>query len=733
MVGGALGAALALAAQVAFPTIADAPGSPRVRLPRVTAAASPLRSEFADSEQVFARYLISLPDMANDIVDDDPTTYGFMGGGWWRPTGADDPRNSRVMEHVATLAWFYSTPRPWNAYAGNPALLARLEAAIRYYTALQRPDGSYPVANEDSSLAATAFGLVAQADTYELLLGTGVSEDTMDRLGRSIAAATAWVMNEESPHWQVPILVFNQVAGALVGAQRALQIAAADVTQETIDQRVSFLCANGQAPAGFFHESKGPDFGYNFTVAMPDLAWLFQQTQNQDIPKLVQRYVDFMQLALIPEPQGNSFTHVAALHARNILGALERPADDLRDRSALATAFLELVPGIAFLLPTQEEKSEARTAFALSAQPIGGLSKPDTSPRTWMYGPLAASGPTAQQRASVESALPMRARERFTKLAFGSWSDEYLFVRRPSYYFAGAFGERFDGELSTRQLGTLWSPTIGTILFSSNRRDGTGWATAAVDGTFSTRRSSSESQYFSDSVTNESRPLLRTDVSDADGVFAQRSESRAAPTAWATGWGFWDQGLRFSFSAAGTGPFIHELPFVLKPGDVLAFSDGTALAAGGPDRTLRTSYLTLTRGGDSVLFSLGEQPLLTTITATEIAAAGGTVHTVTITFEEQLGVHLAFLKADGSLTAEAHALPDGEIAMRVVAAGEIARKMTSLRVAETKAAFDVGSIGSDFTVVEQRLTAPQTPTTKITIEGLDARGAVLGSFSAQIR
>ncbi|MEQ7011036.1 hypothetical protein ABN028_33135 [Actinopolymorpha sp. B17G11] len=127
----------------------------------------PERALFAAEEQRLAPYLVILAPMANDIVDDDAETYGWMAGGWWRTPS--HPRNSRIQEHVATMGWFLAHERPWNPYYRDPALEARLDAAIGYYLGLQGPRGAWPVTYEEESLATTGFGMLALAGTLGYL------------------------------------------------------------------------------------------------------------------------------------------------------------------------------------------------------------------------------------------------------------------------------------------------------------------------------------------------------------------------------------------------------------------------------------------------------------------------------------------------------------------------------------------------------------------------------------
>ncbi|MBS3177249.1 MULTISPECIES: hypothetical protein [unclassified Pseudoclavibacter] len=701
--------ALAAAAQIALP----APALAATAMPKLAAIKSPARALFAENEQVLARYLMSLSGMTNDIVDNEDATYGFMGGGWWRPADTQTPTNSRIMEHIATLAWFYANERPWNPFYKNADLLTRLEAAIKYYTSLQLKDGTYPEYRGEPSLAATTFGVVAQADAYESLRKFGVSYDARLQLRQSMERAVTWFMNPKAAHWTPPVPVFNQVAAGLVAAQRTLQVLdKPTTTQAAVNERITYLMAKGQAPAGFFHEPYGVDFGYNFTVTLPDLAWLYRHTQHPDIITMVQRYSEFMRYAVIREPDTGQLSHIPALHVRNSVSNITRPAEDLSDRGALAKDFLAHVPDLAVFFPSVEEKAQVRSTFVASTKGISALGKPDTSPRTWMYGILAAPGPTKATRDVAEANLPILVSERFVKYGNGSKKDQYLFVRRPSYYVASVFGNwggdtRFKDARSTRQLGTLWSPTMGTILTSANNLDAPeSWETVGPDGAFSTRQSSASSRYY-DARTSATGPELSGDkLPERPGMFSQRTESSAGAAKYATGWGYWDTGLRFTLITRLTGTCTHRLPMLLKAGDTLTFADGSTFASGDADRDVVSSSIILTRGGKRVLFSLGKTPLKIFIKRSKNEIAGGVIHRIGILFEKQLDLGIVFLSDDPGQTVqvEAHRHASGDISMRVITLPQLRGTKLSFAGAATGAQVTVPDV-ADYNISEQTLRA----------------------------
>jgi hypothetical protein len=127
------------------------PGLPKVApldYPRVRI------QDFTDEELDLPYYLVHFHEVANGIDEQGPTR-GYMRLGVWR--GTQEPYNARVMENILSLAWFYTAKRPWNQYYRDPAVRARLEAALDFWCRSQAPDGSFTeYGPRDFSLSPTA-------------------------------------------------------------------------------------------------------------------------------------------------------------------------------------------------------------------------------------------------------------------------------------------------------------------------------------------------------------------------------------------------------------------------------------------------------------------------------------------------------------------------------------------------------------------------------------------------
>lgn len=339
--------ALATSAGTVLPLVAPLP------------AGQPVRSQFAPNEQVLAAYLMIVAPLANSVRDVAPN-YGWMEDGWWRTP--NQPYNTRIMEHVATLSWFYANDRPWNPYYRDPALLGRLDAALSHYLSLQHADGSYPeYSPTEHHLSPTGFGTVALAAVLRDLRAAGELHDRRLQIRDAIRKSSAWLVDTSRPHWNRPVQFANQVVAGLSGVVEAAHILGEPAVSASVPNRLQIILKDGQAPAGFFHEPVAPDAGYNFDVMLPDLGALYKRLPDPSIIQLAERFAAWWGYVVVMEPGRNEGFILSGTSARNIVATfVTTPVDDL-DRSALARTLLPHVPALrAFLRERGGEDAGAK-------------------------------------------------------------------------------------------------------------------------------------------------------------------------------------------------------------------------------------------------------------------------------------------------------------------------------------------------------------------------------------
>ena len=595
-------------------------------------AGEPDRTLFADNEQVFAAYLMILSPLANSVIDDDPDLFGWMEDGWQRMP--NEPFNARIMEHVATLSWFYAHERPWNPYYLDPHLLGRLDAALGYYLSLQHDDGSYPeYAPDEHHLSPTGFGTVAQSATLRDLSSVDALPERRVQIEAALRASSAWLVDLDKPHWELPVQYVNQVIAGLAGVAQTAAVLQDEAIAASLADRTALLLEHGQAPAGFFNEPLSSDYGYNFTVMLPDLGHIYEQTQDASVVELARRFADWFGYTVLVEPGEAEGFVVAAASARNATSTFTTtPVDDL-DRSALGRILIPEVPALGAFYAPAEAKQAARAEWAASTVPVQPRAKQDSSPRLYMHVPVAPDGVTTAERDARIAQLPYLVDDDFTEAREGTLDQQFVFVRRPGYYATSMFGVR----PYTRQRmgsGALWHPRTGTLVLSLNNATRDYWSTIADSGTESARADVTVTHHAGGDATGVEIP--RTELQGWQGVFTSRYTT--ADGVITTDLSHWHDGIRRAVSTAGGA--VESIPFMLGPQDEVRFSDGT-VAPFNTTTTATATGLTLVRSGVALVVAWGEQADVE-LTTTDRSFRDDTRrhHVLTIPFTDTLTTEL---------------------------------------------------------------------------------------------
>ncbi|WP_067226328.1 hypothetical protein [Streptomyces sp. NBRC 109706] len=565
--------------------------------------AEPDRSLFAPHEQIFAGYLKILAPMANDIVTDGSERHGWMAGGWWRTPS--EPFNARVMEHVATLAWFLANDRPWNPYYGNAALRARLEAAVDYYLGLQHADGSFPeYSATEHGLAPTGFGTVALARALVEMRDAGTEHARRVRMREAIAASSAWLLDtSHSAPWSDPIGYANQTAAGLAGAAAAAEALEDAALLATVRERVVLLGQRGQSPGGWFYEARGFDSGYNANVQLPDLGELHDRIGGTALESQVGQWVDFFQYTTVREPGAGGFIRMAAASSRTVSGTpLLDTTPDTSDSRAFASRFLDTQPKLAAFLTSREERTAERAAWAAATAPVPARAKQDTSPRLWMHISRAPQGPTQAQKDAAFGLLSHLRSARWTRLRSTPVLDtRFVFVRRPRYYAGALFGQRASARVS-HGLQLLWHPAMGTLAVGLNNGAGDEfWATVLDTGDDDARQSTTAASLTPTFLTTAEATIPDAEVDAISGDFRIRQTASHVDVVTTTT--FTDTGLCRAVTAGGAA--TEMVPLVLQPDDALAFAGSGTPVVYNTEASANATGFTITRAGVTATFSWG--------------------------------------------------------------------------------------------------------------------------------
>lgn len=613
----AVAASLLLTAVLPSTAAAPPPGGPLPEVADFDPGSVDL-ADFSGREQSIAAYLDLLPDVANSVVDDDSELRGFIDCDCWR-VGVDAPTNARVQENALTMAYFYSVDRPWNPYYGDPALRVRMEEALRYWLTLQSPAGAFPeLPNDRESRPGTAFSLdfLGRSLLDVLDLGPGIDPALRTEVEDALEAAAWWFLTDETQVWS-PFgeLFANQLAAGMTAISGLLDRFDDPELTAAFRDRVDDLAARVQSPAGHYYE-QSVGHRYSVQVMSKDLAhWADEQTWPV-IRGMQERYVDWLQYQLLPEPDGTFFVNTA-LDSRHSRWNQEA-AIDLGANNSWSG---ELPLAAAFGSPAEDV--EARRAawreggWDASVAPVVEDRRTRVDPVLIRDVLAEEHYPSAAEKAAATDELRPRAADGFT-----AWSEsplidqQFLYAQRDGLLAGLGWGpqpgfppgrpvEARNWDLPRFGRQYLWHRETGMVVQSHNAPRGGGPAAVGLDDelVWSTI----------DPATGTVDAYLDHDVTFAqDGAPVEHPADRPTGAVSATARAFDgtgptttttidDDGLTLAVDADGLGPDAFErIPLALRDGDRLQWLDGDDVLVGEPATAADATGLLIGRGAYAV-------------------------------------------------------------------------------------------------------------------------------------
>ncbi|MEO7996427.1 MAG: hypothetical protein ABI852_03220 [Gemmatimonadaceae bacterium] len=566
---------------------------------------SPL--DFNDDELDLPYYLAHFARVANSVALTGPRR-GFIDIAVWRELKDNQPYNARIMESILSLAYFYTLNRPWNIYHGDPAVRARLEAALDFWTKSQNPDGlfsEYAVGNW--SLAPTAFATKFMGESLRLLkngppIDTGIYRRAVVADRKALMGTLTRADMQE--HGRV---YTNQFSNAFAGALAYLDLFPDVELNRVLHEQVALADKDHQSPVGFFYELGGPDWGYDLNTHHSNFIMAWNYTHGTSFAKSFSepmvRWYDWFAYNALPEPNNS--------RALTLNRAIET-----RQRTALATdagtseaitgfPIAEVVPGARVLGPTREELT--RRNAATRAKLVKNWPRVDTmpvgtfrafSPYAFLHRSHTRWFPTeAQWKATRADMRPVKE-QRFTHQRIDSRKPmAFTYVRRPEYYAAFA-----TGDIVTAQqrfgLGVLWTPKGGTFLQSQSAGTTTSWGTRASDASMVYEATSMPATFD----VNAKRVSLQTGAHDlpAGDLKIQYALGKAGSKTVA----FDDAGVHVSIEHPSA--FVEQLPLLIlqtdpvvsTPGQITLHRNGTQLVVRWNSKAAATVTRTDERVGD---------------------------------------------------------------------------------------------------------------------------------------
>ncbi|TDE10525.1 hypothetical protein [Dyadobacter psychrotolerans] len=437
-------------------------------------------SDFTDDELDLPYYLKHFHTVANSVRESDPDK-GFIDLPIWRRPADNKPYNARIMENILSLAYFYSTKRPWNPYYKDPAVKIRIEAALHFWIRLQDSTGRFSEYGVQKwNLAGTSFATLCMGRTLEFLEKTGGIDSGILRKTREADRKAIMFILRDKEFYDHGKNYTNQFTACFPGALAYIKLYPDKEMEVLLKKKIAETVKDFQSPAGFFYEGGGTDHGYNLNTHHSNMRLIYDFTRNSEIGKGIieeeKRYVDWIALNSVKEPDSKFFTLNRATETRTSAPVIAAyfPRSPLGGSVELLRAFT----------PSKEEIDE--TNKQKRKQIVENWPEVDKlevySPTILLHLNRYQWYPTNEQKQAAVKKLPYFTKSEFIQQRTDSRQPtSFTFIRQPGYYAVFNSGP----VINKRQrygLGLLWNSRSGSFLQSQADSDVAAWGTKAAGG-----------------------------------------------------------------------------------------------------------------------------------------------------------------------------------------------------------------------------------------------------------
>jgi len=217
-------------------------------------------------------------------------TYGCFDRQYWH-YNASDFASARLQEAILTLALLYKINDSANPYFNRAAILGWINAGLRFWTTLQRHNGTfdewYP---GESSFVATAFSSYAVS---EAVLQLGGKVEQTENIVLTLRKAGDWLSRDDD------LVAVNQQAGSAIALYNIYLLTGDRRFEKSASRKLERILVS-QSEEGWFPEYGGPDIGY-LSLTVDYLAKYYQKTRDQDVLDSLEKTVDFIGYFLHPD------------------------------------------------------------------------------------------------------------------------------------------------------------------------------------------------------------------------------------------------------------------------------------------------------------------------------------------------------------------------------------------------------------------------------------------------
>lgn len=426
-------------------------------------------------------YLTHFHRLAN-AVQQGGTHEGFIDLPIWRNEGDNEPYNARIMENILSLAYFYTTDRPWNPYYGSDAVRSRLESALDFWVLIQSEDGRFSeYAPERWNLAATAFATNYMGETLRLLHdGPEISREILARVIEAQRKAIMVVLTDEGYYKHGKVFT-NQFENVWPGALAYLTLFADREMELALRQRITQSEVDFQSPAGYYYESNSVDWSYNIGTHRGIMRRSWHLSRGTDLAnhfvKTESLWYDWLSYNAVREPDGSAFLLNRGIESRQRTGFIERLDTELAEMIPVAWAFATTREERDQMVAEQRAEVE-RLWPRVSPLQIGEFAS--FRPSVFLHQPIEPWHPTNGQRDQAVNNLPYLASPYFNHQRVDSRRPLVLtYIRRATYYAVFNVGLS-QNDRQRFGLGLLWHPQAGGLIQTQSDSNADAWGTKPV-------------------------------------------------------------------------------------------------------------------------------------------------------------------------------------------------------------------------------------------------------------
>lgn len=455
--------------------LGDEPPIPPIDPARIQAS----QFEDADLDMPFA--LVHFAEVANSILLNGPHR-GWISLSVWRGLNNCHWYDARVMENILSLAWFYTAPRPWNLYRGNPELRNRLELALQFWCGIQNDDGRFSeYGPQQWNLAATSFAVKFMSEALRLLkngppISPSLHRRTIDCCRKSLRA-----MLFDPDLYAHGRSYTNQYTNIFAGGAAFLALYPDAELSAQLRKRLEASPTELQSPCGYMYEKDGPDLGYTLNTHHENLQMAYNYWRGTPMGDMLveeeNRFGTWLSYNALPEPGQDFFVLNSSIESRQRHAVYTHIDTPLAERCAIMRAFAT-PPELRFRQIRQAREELVRNWPQVAPLKVGEF---DTfGPYRFLQRSHYNWHPTAEQISdAVKLIRPLSETSFVEQFKDTRKPIVFTYVRRPGYYAAFAAAPEPISAQQRLGLTLVWTPSKGVLLQSQTAGRRTAWGTSA--------------------------------------------------------------------------------------------------------------------------------------------------------------------------------------------------------------------------------------------------------------